>query len=231
MPESFRGFDNYKPTQETLRPDIYFTEEEEEQNTRFRSKFLGKKIIVWGLSGSALHKSYPYTHMVMSEILDKYPDVVFITIGDDKCEILEQALRHERVIHKSNKWSFREAMCMVKHAYALVCPDTGILHSSGAWDKPKIGLLTCTSITNITKYFTNDYSLEADVPCAPCYRLIYSADMQCPVDKDKNGEGLCAPFCNAYGISPITISDIIKHIFTKDRKERYEQAKKELIDA
>jgi ADP-heptose:LPS heptosyltransferase len=213
-------------TPENLRPEVFFTEEEEEANTVFRSNYIGKKIIVWGLAGSALHKSFPYTHIVMEKILEKYPEVVFITMGDERCEILETTLRHPRVVWKSNKWTFRESMCMVKHAFAVVCPDTGILHSAGCWDTPKLGLLTSTSQTNITKHFVNDYSIQADVPCAPCYRLIYNAGIQCPLDS-----AMFAPFCNAYGISPEAVVDNIEAIIQHNEDQWYANAKKELANA
>jgi len=212
-----------KVSHETMRPEVFFTEKEEVNNTEFRSQFIGKKLIVWGLSGSALHKSYPYTHIVMSEILNKHEDVVFITVGDEGCEILEQTLRHERVVWKSNRWNFREAMCMVSHAFAMVSPDTGILHCAGAYDLPKIGLLTSVSKTNITKYFKNDHSIQSDVPCAPCYRLIYDASVQCPTDSE-----MYAPFCNAYGISPQQVIDKLNKIIMLDEVFRYEKSKEEL---
>jgi ADP-heptose:LPS heptosyltransferase len=186
-------------------PEMFFTDKEEEENARFREKFIGKKIIVWGLSGSSLHKFYPHTQIVMSAILEKYKDVVFITVGDRNCEVLEGGLRHERVIWKSNKWSFRQSCLMVKHAFLTISPDTGLLHASGCWDNPKIGLLTSGTRENVTKWFKNDYSIESEgVPCAPCFRLIYNAKVQCPCDPD-----LVTPFCCTYGLPvPKVISKI-----------------------
>ena len=63
------------PEAKGLLPEIYFTEQEESEFMQFRQGLLGKFWIVWSLSGSALHKSYPHTYEVMMEILDAFPYV------------------------------------------------------------------------------------------------------------------------------------------------------------
>jgi len=198
------------PEEKGHLPEMYFTDEEEERNAEFRKDFLGSFIILWCLSGSALHKSYPYTAYVMHQILKKYPDVVFITVGDEKCQILETELNNERIIHKSGKWSFRETALMCKYASLVVSPDTGVLHASGCFDTPKIGLLNHTTRENITKYFKNDFSIEAKVSCAPCFRLIYDAHLQCPIDPITD---TC--WCSAFGIDADLLVERIEEVYDK----------------
>lgn len=193
---------------EDLRPEVFFTDKEEEDFLRFREQYIGKKIILWALSGSSLHKSYPFTFLVMSKILVDHPDVIFVTIGDEKCKILEQGLQHERVIHKSGKWSFRQSMMAIKYASLLIAPDTGILHASGCFKTPKIGMQTAVTIECVSKYFLNDFSVEAKIHCAPCFRLIYDSRVQCNIDPTIN-----APFCAAYGLDPELIIERIEYVF------------------
>ena len=42
-------------------------------------------------------------------------------------------------------------MILTKLVDLVISPDTGVLHASGAFDTPKIGLLGHTTIENITK--------------------------------------------------------------------------------
>lgn len=202
------GFD-----EKGLLPEIYFSESEEEKYQIERIKLLGKRLVIWSLSGSSLHKSYPYTHLVMEKILKAYPDVYFITVGDEKCQLIELALKHERVIHKSGIWSFRETAIACKYADLVIAPETGVIHLAGCFKTPKICFLTHTTQECVTKYFLNDYSIQADVPCSPCFRIIYEAKHQCPIDYDSY-----APFCTGLGFHPQDVVDCIDDALNKREK-------------
>lgn len=191
-------------------PEMFFTEKEESDFANFRKEFIGKFLIVWCLAGSSLHKTYPYAKYVMEKLLNKYPDIVFVTVGDQWCEILELELEHNRIIHKSGKWNLRETALACKYASLVVAPETGVLHMSGCFDTPKIGFLTHTTKECLSKYFKNDYSLEAKVNCAPCFRIIYDAKVQCPIDRIT-----AAPFCAAFGFNPDLVTAKIEEIYHK----------------
>lgn len=190
------------------RPEIYFSEEEEHNYIPFREQLIGYYVIIWGLSGSGLNKSYPYAPYVINSILSKYPKVKFITVGDEACEILECGMpNHSRIVKKSGKWSFRESALAVKHADLVIAPDTGLLHIAGCFSAAKIGLLNHSTIENITKYFENDNSIEADCDCAPCFRLIYNSVVQCP-----KGPVTKACLCMSDGIKPKKLLERIEWI-------------------
>ncbi len=106
-------------------------------------------------------------------------------------------------------------MCLTGLVDLVVSPDTGVLHASGAFGTPKIGLLGHTSIENITKHFINDYSIESTASCAPCFRLIYDHVAQCPVDMDTTGA-----WCQAVGIPAETLVDRIEKVIDKHGRER-----------
>ena len=93
-------------------------------------------------------------------------------------------------------------------------PYSGMMHGSGCFETPKIGLLNATTIENITKHFINDYSIEAQVPCAPCHRIIDSAKLQCPVDMDTKS---C--WFMAHGIDPMLIVKKIEDIVFPVKEE------------
>lgn len=173
-----------------INPEMFFTDNEHlKMNNNFvdfRKK--GKFVILWGLSGSAANKTYPYVPEVINSILEQYPQVSFLTVGDDVCRVLEQELKHERIFNMSGIFSLRESCLACKYANLVVAPDTGILHASGCFDTPKIGLLNHTSRNNITKHFINDYSIEAKdcqhplfgpVSCSPCYKIHYNKKITC----------------------------------------------------
>jgi len=189
-------------------PEMFFDESEEEASANFRKDLIGKFVIVWCLSGSARHKSYPYTRYVIENLLTQHKDIVVITVGDEVCKVFEEGLNHERCIHKSGEWTLRETAIACKYASLVVSPETGVLHFSGCFDTPKIGLLTHTNKECLSKYFKNDYSIEAKVECSPCFRLINDADVECPVESMTR-----APWCVAFGIPPNVLIQQIERVY------------------
>lgn len=189
-------------------PEMFFDEKEELASVQFRKDFIGKFLILWCLAGSARHKAYPYTRTVMEDLLMRHQDIVIVTVGDNFCKVFEMGLEHERCIHKSGEWSLRETAIMAKYASLVVAPETGVLHFAGCFDTPKIGLLTHTNKECLSKYFKNDYSIEAKVDCAPCFRLINDADLQCPIEKMSH-----ATWCMAFGIPPDQLIKQIERVY------------------
>jgi ADP-heptose:LPS heptosyltransferase len=180
------------------RPSLQFTKEEEAEAKKYINK--DKYNIAWCLSGSGRNKVYPWTEYVMGSVIQEIPDVNFITVGDEKCKLLENIqhqLPEENFTELAGEVPFRISMLLTKYVDLVVSPDTGILHASGCFDTPKIGLLGHTTKENITKHFKNDCSIEADCACSPCYYLIYDHNIQCPIDPITH-----AAWCMSVGIQP-----------------------------
>ena len=97
-------------------PELFFTQQEEKAMQRFWTK--DKYVILWGLSGSSRNKLYPYSRQIIKELI-KDENVVVITVGDEKCQMLEVGL-DDRVIKKSGIWDIREAMLACKYADLVV---------------------------------------------------------------------------------------------------------------
>jgi ADP-heptose:LPS heptosyltransferase len=185
-------------------PELYFTPFEVEEA---KKHIIPDKInILWQLSGSGHQKVYPWADFVMGEVLKNFNNVRFITTGDEKCQLLE-SITDENILNLSGRIPARTAMALTSLVDLVISPDTGVLHASGCYPTPKIGVLGHTTRTNITKHFLNDYSLEAECACAPCFRLIYDHSIQCPIEFVTH-----AAWCMAEGIKPERLYDRIKSV-------------------
>lgn len=172
-----------------MNGELYFSPLEIQEAKRFRRKLAGKFVILWSLSGSSFHKTYPYHEYVMNALLNKYDDVVILAVGDALCEVFEPGLRHERIKNHVNKWTMRKSMIMTKFVDCVVGTDTGLVVAAGCFDTPKVIMLSHSSTENLTKYWKNVTPLQAGVECQPCHRLIYTLEA-CPLEP-----GLKAPLC------------------------------------
>lgn len=200
------------PQEKGHLPEMYFTEDEKQQVAQLVVDYLGSYKILWVLSGSSLHKAYPYTAYVLDRLLKKYPDMIIFTVGDEKCQILETELNNERIIHLSGKISVRQTCLLCKYMDLIISPETGILHASGMYDTPKIGMFTHTTPETITKYFKNDYSMQAKVSCSPCFQIKYEANIQCPIDPVTS-----APWCVAFGFDADRVIEKIEEVYEYSR--------------
>lgn len=194
---------------DNLRPELFFTQEEEDFIADIRKDLIGNRIIMWGLSGSGRQKTYPYVPYIVGDLMREYKDIVVVLVGGETCKILECALpKHHRILKKSGEFNLRQSALLAKYSDLIVSPDTGFLHCSGAFDVPKIGLLTHTTIENITKHFKNDYSIESKAVCAPCFRLITNAADECPIEEESHA-CLCM---SKEGIDPEDVLTRIKGV-------------------
>lgn len=161
------------------RPELHFTSAEIQDAKRFRKKYKDYFLVLWSLSGSAQHKTYPFTDYVQEAIL-KHPDVMIVTVGDMVCQLLEW--KHPRIKNFSGIWSIRKSMLMCKYADCVVGTETGVLNASSAFDTPKVVLLSHSSVENLTKHWTNCTSLTPmGLECYPCHKLIYDRS-ECTLD-------------------------------------------------
>lgn len=190
---------------------LYFSTLEEKLARSFMKKYKGKFKVMWSLSGSSPHKAYPYTEFVVKSLLEKYGDeIVFFTVGDDMCELLEP--RMKGVKNYSGKWPMRKSLVMTKYVDLVIGPDTGLMHGAGCFDTPKILFLSSNTKENLSKYWENCTELEAYVPCRPCHRLHYTTE-HCILDPKLN-----TPVCMTR-LSPEIVTEAIENKLTKWRKK------------
>jgi len=191
-----------------LRPELFFEDGEIQEAKKYLKP--GYNILI-GMSGSGNNKAWPYTESLCEQICKDYPDVHIITVGDLKCQIIEPVIEG-RITNLSGNIPMRISMALTGLVNLVIAPDTGIIHASGCYDTPKICLLGHNTRECITKYFSNDYSIEAMpslAPCAPCLFLIYDMKLQCPTHETG------AALCMGAGLPLETVYSHFKDVYAK----------------
>lgn len=149
-------------------------------------EFGAAPLIMWVLSGSAVHKVYPHIDTVIARVLLRYPDAKIVTVGDQRCQkMLERPWENEpRIIRRSGVWDIRQTMTMAHHCDLVIGPETGVMSAVAMEALPKIVMLSHSSHENLTRDWENTYALfSMKTPCAPCHKLIYRWD-QCNRDEE-----------------------------------------------
>jgi ADP-heptose:LPS heptosyltransferase len=200
------------PNMKGEMPELHFTDIEESLAAHLRMNYKDKFLILWALSGSSLHKIYPWSPYVAGELNHNFEDVKIITVGDYLCKIIEWQMAN--TMNRAGSWTVRQSMAATKYADLVIGPETGILNASSCFDTPKIVFLSHSSKENLTKYWKNCTALQPQsCSCYPCHRLIYTDD--CPRGKKIGESAKCAEL-----IEPKLVYDTIKKYYEawKERK-------------
>ncbi|MBW2632160.1 MAG: hypothetical protein JRC90_10485 [Deltaproteobacteria bacterium] len=175
------------------RVRFYPTDEERKWSNGFR-KSLGKNtfVLMWALSGSSVHKTWPYLDIIIARLLSTFPNVKIVTCGDSLSKVLECGWEKEsRVITKSGEWSIRKTLAFAERCDFVVGPETGILNAVSMLSIPKILMLSHSSPMNIGKNWINAFILTPEkTPCYPCHILHRGFDLCCR--DDITGTAMCA---------------------------------------
>ncbi|GAI25575.1 unnamed protein product, partial [marine sediment metagenome] len=151
-------------------------------------------LILWVMSGSGIYKSYPDAPEVCREIVESYPHVGIMLVGDKLCRILasDTLYEHPRIYDKCDIPKLRTTLLMTKYADLVVSPDTGILHAAGCFKTPKIVLYGHSMHENISKHFYNVIPIQSPAFCSPCCRLVPIEDYiyMCKPDRESHAS-LC----------------------------------------
>lgn len=198
-------------TPDGYRPELFFDDSEIEDAKKHLKT--GSFNVLVGLAGSGNNKAYPWIMDLCNAIGKNYPNVHIITVGDLKCQILEDIETPDltNVTKLSGKIPMRTSMALTGLVDLVIAPDTGIIHAAGCYDTPKICLLGHNTIECITKHFANDYSIEADPtlsPCAPCLYMIYNMKQQCPLSPVTDSS-----ICMAEGIPLQTVYERFEKVY------------------
>lgn len=188
-----------------LRPELYISEGEDVLCRMFKKKHEGTFNILVQLSGSSWHKLTPWAEDVIDEIVETMPDAKVFLTGGENVRII--GWEDKRVLNRIGMWTMRQTAIITKYMDLVLSPETGVLNCAGAFSTPKIGLLTHSSIENLTKYFLNDYSIEANVKCSPCHKLVHSID-ECP-----RGEKYLLPICCEEGFTKERIMEKVYEVY------------------
>ena len=187
--------------------ELYFSIFEEQRAKAYRKKYKDKFLILWSLSGSSFHKTYPWAEMAAKAFLNTHPDAMIMTVGDALCEVLEW--RHERTKCYSGKWPIRKSMIMTKYSDLVVATETGVVAASACFDTPKVVMLSHASEENLTKHWKNAYPVyDKGVQCQPCHQLHYTRE-SCPTDSSTG-----APLCMAR-LKPGQVVEAMEKAYSK----------------
>lgn len=156
---------------------FYATPEEKAWAQAERAKIKGR-VICWSLSGSSVHKAWPWTDTVVARLMLKHPDTHVVLMGDALCQMLENGWQQEPRVHcRSGKWTVRQSLAFVETADMVIGPETGLLNAVGMLPMPKIVMLSHSSRENLTKHWMNTVALEPKgVSCFPCHKMHYGWD-------------------------------------------------------
>lgn len=159
------------------RPYVQFypTESERRWADSERDKMAGEcEMIMWCLSGSSIHKAYPWTDAVLARLISDFPGISVVFTGDDLCRVLEAGWEKEpRVICRSGEWTMRQTLAFALACDVVVGPETGVLNSV-AFDPRilKVVFLSHSSHENLTRDWLRTVALAPEkTPCYPCHRI------------------------------------------------------------
>ena len=192
-----------------FNPRFYPTKKEKKKAADYRRRIKTKNVVMWVLAGSSVHKVYPWADAVMANILSSGEDVVFVTVGDEACQLLEIGWgKEKRVINKSGKWTVRETLSFVEQCDIVIGPETGVVNASAMLDNHTAVFLSHSSEENMSKHWLNSTTFEPEgCYCFPCHRLHSRGFETCTRDV-KTGGALCAA-----NITPDkVVEDILRHI-------------------
>lgn len=152
----------------------FYSTAEEKTWARFQRSRMPGPVIVWSLSGSSVHKTWPHMDAVIARIMLEMPDARVVLVGAELDQILQAGWENEpRVLKKAGEWSIRESMAFCEVADVVVGGETGLLNAAGMMDTAKVVFLSHSSPTNLTKHWKNTKTLVPSdrVACWPCHRM------------------------------------------------------------
>jgi ADP-heptose:LPS heptosyltransferase len=202
------------------RGELYFSPQERKEAAKFRKDLAGKFVVGWSLNGSSHHKLYPMTEPVVNEFLARHPDVVVFLLGGPEAQQYE--FDHPQVQKTCGTWQLRKTLAFIAMvADAMVGPESMAMNVAACYDIPKITFLSHSTRENLTKYWTNDYSLEPNqiiAACYPCHQLHYTLE-SCPLaemrDKETSKPIARGPICAMGAIEPERVWATLETIYTK----------------
>jgi ADP-heptose:LPS heptosyltransferase len=162
LPEKYLG----------TRGGLFYSEKEHElakgEVKKTKEKYGVDKLILVNLSGTSLHKKFMQAESITKKIIDKYPNVMVFTTGDEACK--PQDFEYERTRSWVGKRNFRSVALMTKYMDLTISLETGLPLVAHSWDAPCLQLLTAASPENHLKDAKNAYWLQSPVACSPCHK-------------------------------------------------------------
>jgi ADP-heptose:LPS heptosyltransferase/predicted SAM-dependent methyltransferase len=173
------------------KPKFYATDEEKAWAKKEAAR-LGGPLVMYSLSGSSVHKVWPWQDRLFARILLQHKEAQIVTVGDELSQMLEVGWEQEPRVHcMSGKYTIRQSMSLLAECAVVIGPETGMLNAAAHMDVPKIVLLSHSSANNLTKHWVNTVAVEPqNTACYPCHKMHYSFE-HCN-RSEETGTALCA---------------------------------------
>lgn len=141
---------------------FYATPEEKAWARKERQK-MSKKVILWSLAGSSVHKTWAGLDNIIASVMVAWKDVHVVLCGGAEAVILEQGWEHEKRVHcTSGKWSIRQSLVFAaEQADLVIGPETGVLNAVACEEVPKIVFLSHSTEENLTRDWVHTTSLQS----------------------------------------------------------------------
>jgi ADP-heptose:LPS heptosyltransferase len=152
---------------------FYPTPEETEWARKQRAK-MGAFVALWSLSGSSVHKHWPYLDQIIARLFLSCPEAHVVLVGGPECEVLETGWESEPRVHRMcGKWSIRQSLAFIEFADLVIGPETGVLNAASHRPVPKVLFLSHSPKESLSRDWVNCESLTPplSVHCYPCLRL------------------------------------------------------------
>lgn len=157
---------------------LFYASEDEIEWAKQQYKVLDGYVVLWSLSGSAIHKVYPWMDDVIAKLLLSDSKMKVVLVGGADEVMLQQGWEGEtRVVKRAGAWTMRESMAFAQVADMVIGSETGLLNAVAFEANAKIVLLSHSSEHNLTRDWENTIALEPEhTPCYPCHQMHYSFD-------------------------------------------------------
>lgn len=200
------------PEQRGVIPKLYFKAKEEEWAKEEIKATKAKFVVLWTLTGSSIHKIYPYADACIQALVEGLEDAAVILVGEGGCKGL--VTPHPRIFDRCGDFGIRKSFALAKHVSLVVSPETSVVMAAGCFDTPKIVMLSHASEENLTKYWTNTTALfEPKLSCYPCHKLHYER-ATCNIEEE-TGAAKCAAL-----LHPERVMNAIEEVYMEFQKNQ-----------
>jgi ADP-heptose:LPS heptosyltransferase len=177
---SYFGIDSTQFPVEEKRPKLFFKEEEMAwRNKTLPSMNVTPEDYVIGIQmeTSSPLRNFPKDKMkTIIDILAREENVKIILIGAEQQTVLGQFFKgNNHNIFVATKFSVRQSIILATRYDLIISPDTFMVQTAGALEKPLIGLYGPFPSSVRMKYFKNAIGIEPSVVCSPCYKHDFRA--------------------------------------------------------
>ncbi len=113
-----------------------------------------------------------------SELLQIFPDALIVLIAEHREESLSQTLLEKiHTLHPQARIcnfatysrSINDLISLINLLDLVIAPDSSVVHIAAAFQTPAIGIYGPFPGALRTRYYPNNITLDAPVPCGPCF--------------------------------------------------------------